>query len=164
MNIPTELWHLIIECYDIKTYKRCILVNKLFNKIVKKIIDSIPDKIMIEFHTTQDKVRCVKCGNYEHGYCEPINDTNPQELWQDSILWGNVHGNVLTPSSYPKFEISKRDLLYFNRVYIFNFREYIPLPIELVLKNKNSIIYMKYIIWTNLAGDHTWFHYCDKIL
>ena len=119
MSLPTELWHLIIECYNMNVYKNCILVNKTFNKIIKKIINSIPNRIEIIPYKTSDNIvcdkckmrphktnhdlicsncerrdrMCLKCGFmgkfYMHYPCNPINKTNTKELYIDSGCYLN---------------------------------------------------------------------------
>jgi len=156
MSMPTELWHLIIECYDIKTYKSCMLVNKIFNKITQNIINSIPNIIAVKCHETTDKIICQKCkSKCEHDYCEPINLNNPKELWKDYSFYES-DDNCWIEAGLPEFTIFKSDLFLYNRANIYELYTNVPFPIKLILKNKCSVIYLKW-------HKHGWFCYCNKI-
>ena len=52
MDLPIELWHLIVYNlkFDVDLYKNGPLVNKLLYKIVKNTYDKIPDKIYIKLY------------------------------------------------------------------------------------------------------------------
>jgi len=195
MELPTELWHLIIECYDLNVYKSCILVNKTFNKIIKKIIKSIPKTIEIIPEETDDNIVCDKCEmrarktnhdiicvgcernqricskcgfygkHYPHYPCDPINETDNNELYIDSSrfmnhkdYWDKDPVNaVIIKSKKLKTIVHKHDLLLSRYIHIKSMLTTFPLPINTVLRNKKEIVIMKY---KKSPALHYWFCYC----
>ena len=61
MNLPIELWNLIINTpefdikkkIDIRKYKSCILVNSLFYKIITNITNKLPNEIILTIRHQQ---------------------------------------------------------------------------------------------------------------
>lgn len=135
MELPTEIWRLIIEDYDIQTYKNCILVNKLFYKIIKQFLDSIPDKIQITWEMFEGKIL--------HEENRIINPNNTKEIWIN-------RDNVGTPpqtyigSNGLTFNITKCDVLNSRWVRNISLSFSVPLPMKLILSKKQNAITIKY--------------------
>ena len=163
MELPTELWQIILQTHDLDSYKSCLRVNKTFYKIIKRFLGDIPDKIEIKFYSTTDKLICDNCDvKFIHHRCNPINKTNPKELWFDSRDFNKKEKNktVIHCDGYQnKIIIWKHDVLLSRQIYIKSMLTRFPLPSNLILSNKGNIINMKYRV-TQLDGCvNYWFCY-----
>ena len=157
MHLPIELWQLIIENCDIDVYKSCILTNKTIYKVINKIISDIPDEMIVKCHETSDKIVCYECNNkYSCDHCKPTNQTNPNELWINLSLFNFPNDNNYIEGDIPEFTIFKLDIFQYTRVNIYDLYDDFPLPTKIILKNKSTIINMKYK--TANRGNY-WFYY-----
>jgi len=155
MNVPTELWHLIIESYGIKTYKSCILVNKMLNKVTNKIIANIPDKIIVKCHIAMNSLYDTRYTNrFPNSKYTIVNSENLDELWVPIKMRNRADHEEYEKKGLPDFIIRKNCLLMKTHLKIYEGID-IPLPTESILKNKSSVIHMKYL----KIG---WIHYYDK--
>jgi len=83
MNIPNELWHLIIEFSNIDIYKKCLLIDKRIYQITKRFINNLPNKIKIILSYSNDNIICVKDHHHPSHICEFINQNNNKGKWID---------------------------------------------------------------------------------
>jgi len=141
MNIPTELWHLILQTHDLDTYTHTLIVNKLFHKIIKKILNDIPDKIEIKFIKVNYRLFCLNNDNKNH-ICNPINNKNNKEKWfQNNLIAKSTLCDICTKEE--SCTISKFDLLFSRkivRLFSKGKSHKFPLPRKYNFKNKNVII------------------------
>jgi len=124
MNIPTELWNLIltISRIDIDMYKSCIRVNKITSKVIKKIINQIPNEIELKInYSGTGKLHCKNCLNSQD--CDPICDmvssVYPERKW-----YGDTY--------------KKRNSNIIKRGYCF---------VNISIKNMLSLTYIKYAFY-----------------
>jgi len=146
MNLPTELWHLIIECYDLKVYKNCIRVNKIFNKIVNHCLNNIPNEVIIQLdNKPTDNLICEDCKNKcQHTYCKPTSLTNSLDVWHTTKFPLNKTSRTMHPSRDRKIRFLKHDIISSRYFRIDPYKSVYTLPINFILNNKNKTIYMKY--------------------
>ena len=113
MDLPIELWHLIVYNlkFNVDLYKNGLLVNKLLYKIVKNIYDKIPTEIYIKFipiHNIPDVNKLIKS---EILY--PIYEDSRYEI---KLINGSfkVHKNELLLKKIVKFSLYGNDQYHYN--------------------------------------------------
>lgn len=144
MKLPTELWYIILETHDIDTYKNSLLVNKLFYGIIKRYINDIPNKIEIKivYHTIN--LTCKQIDRMHHNHiCDIENPLNDKEKWFDYRILNNVNKTYIGAFSNGVIA-SRYDVLNLRHVYKTGLPNGIPLPANLILKEKRNKLTIKY--------------------
>mgnify|MGYP003387667403 FL=1 len=144
MQLPIELWNLILNTHNLDSYKSCLQVNKLFYKIIKKFINDIPNKIKIEIISHKENLICT-CVDRMHNkhICDITNPKNDKEKWFDDRSFTKIKKPYIA-SDKNTFMISKYDVLMLRQVHQAGFYGLIELPINLILSEKRTMVTIKY--------------------
>jgi len=186
MNIPTELWYLIFDTHHLDIYLSCLFVNKTFYKIVNHYWNSIPNNVQIKVNrlagdilicdNASDEIKiklnnwpndrlfaeCCKIKEIPHECCIPVSLTNPKDVWQSTKQFESASKNKENIFHRVNrdwiINIPKHDILlskYFSVIYVDKY----PLPIKLILSNKNKMIHMKARPYVDSNQFCQWFCY-----
>lgn len=142
--LPTELWRNIIEDYDIKTYRRCMLVNKLFYGLIQQIINEMPNYVTIKLEYSQDEIYCELDGSHLNHTCSMISCVNSEDKWiHHTYLSNELSTSTIAPSKN-HFLITKQDILCCRNINLdCYYKIAISLPTKLILSKKPETIIIK---------------------